>query len=53
MFTPAEGRGEGGGDGGGFPDDVVGGLTARSATSLIDYDFGIMSAFTQRGKKTA
>lgn len=40
-------------DGGGFPDDVGGGLMTRSATSLLDYDFGIMSALTQRGKKTA
>lgn len=35
-------------DGGSFPDDVVGGLTAQSATSLLDYDLRIMSAFTQR-----
>lgn len=37
--------------GGGVPDDVGGGLTTRSATSLLDYDFGIMSALTHRGKK--
>lgn len=38
-------------DGGGFPDDVVGGLRARSATSLLDYDFRIMSVFTHRMEK--
>lgn len=34
-----------------WPDHAGGGLTARSATSLLDYDFGIMSVLTQREKK--
>lgn len=38
-------------DGGGFRDDAVEGLPARSVTSLTDYNLWIMSAFTQRGKK--
>lgn len=46
MFTPVGwAKGRGCGDGGDFPDDV-GGLTARSATSVLDYDLQIMSAFT-------
>lgn len=36
MFNPTGG---GSADGGGFPDDDVGGLMARSATSVLDYDF--------------
>lgn len=52
VFTPAGARAVSA-DGGGFPDDVGGGLMTRSATSLLDYDFGIMSALTQREKKTA
>lgn len=50
VFTPAGARAVSA-DGGGFPDGVGGGLMTRSATSLLDYDFGIMSALTQRGKK--
>ena len=53
SLNPGEAAGwGGGGDGEGFPDDVVGGLMAHSATSVLDYHVRIMSAFAQRKKKT-
>lgn len=52
MCSLQRGREGGSGDGGGFPDDVVGGLTSRSATSLLDYGFGLCLHLPGGGKKT-